>query len=364
MCLIKVVRPVRTLRRFIVAGSVTSGAVSSPRRKATLSDVARAAGVSLGTASKALRNQSRISPETRERVQQAARELAYTPNAFAQSLVSGRSHTIGIVTQDLQGRFSTPALIGAEHKLDEHRTSIMLVNSHGDYVLERNHVRALIAHNIEGIIAINPETDLRPPIALDLPIPVVYAYAPSIRPEDCSVTCDNVGAGAMAVNHLVELGRRRIALIGGVRSYRATTDRTRGTLQALEEHGLELVAPVRYGTWTEAWGRQATIDLVNSGIAFDAVICQNDQIARGCIDTLGFYGIAVPTDVAVIGHDNWDTVVNDSPLPITSISNEVERIGAIAASMLVDAINGHPHHGTTYVQCKLYERLSTVGDPS
>lgn len=332
------------------------------KRKATLSDVARAANVSLSTASKALRNQERISPETRERVRKAAKDLAYTPNSFAQSLVSGRSHTIGIITQDLQGRFCTPALIGAERILGEEKTSIMLVNAHGRPDLERTHIRALLSHNIEGIIAINPETNPRPPLDFELNIPTVYAYAPSLNPDDCSITCDNVDAGRLVARHLVEDAHRtRIAFIGGVESFVASTDRLEGAQAELAEHGLSIAPPIRFGTWTEAWGREATLDLLDSGISFDAVICQNDQIARGCIHVLMQRGLRVPQDVAVTGHDDWDIICVDAPVPITSVSNEVEVIGAKAATMLVDAINGEPHHGTTYVPCKLYPRASTIG---
>ena len=329
------------------------------QRKATLSDVARAAGVSLGTASKALRNQTRISAATRERVRAAARELSYTPNALAQSLVSGRSHTIGMITEDLQGRFSTPLLIGAERRLGEEQTSILLSNAHGNPVLERNHIRDLLSHNIEGLIVANPETNPREPLGIDIPVPLVYAYAPSIDSNDCSVTCDNVGAGKMAVRHLVDQGRSRIAVIGGTKSYKAATDRTRGVLEELDACGLELAGVLRYGDWTEAWGRDATRLLLADGTEFDAIICQNDQIARGCIDILKHRGINIPDDVAVMGHDDWDVLVTDSRPPLTSISNEVEAIGALAASMLVDAINGKPHQGITYVPCKLHARAST-----
>lgn len=328
-------------------------------RKPTLSDVARAAGVSLGTASKALHGQTRISQKTRDRVSSAAEKLGYTPNALAQSLVSGRSHTIGMITEDLQGRFSTPLLIGAEQRLGREEIHILLSNAHGNPMLEKNHIKTLLSHNIEGLIVASPETDPREPIELDIPVPVVYAYAPSLNPDDCSVICDNVEAGHLIVRHLIENGRRKIALIGGVKAYKASRDRTLGILDELDERGLELVGKLRYGFWSESWGREATELLLADGADFDAVICQNDQIARGCIDVLKRQGFDLPRDVAVTGHDNWDVLVNDSRPPITSVSNEVERIGELAASMLMDAIGGAPHHGITRVSCKIYPRRSS-----
>lgn len=329
--------------------------------KATLADVARAAGVSIGTASKALHNQTRISAETRRRVHEAAQRLSYTPNALAQSLVSGRTRTIGMITEDLLGRFSTPLLIGAERKLGEHQTSVLLSNAHGNPILERDHINSLLSRNIDGLIVLNPETNPREPLDMDLPVPVVYAYAPSIDSRDCSVTCDNVGAGRLAVRHLVGCGRSRIAVIGGTKSYKAATDRVRGMLEEMDDLGLEPAGEIRYGEWSETWGRRATERLLGEGVSFDAVICENDQLARGCIDVLKHHGLKIPQDVAVMGHDNWEVLVCESRPPLTSISNEVERIGSLAASMLVDAIMGNPHHGITLVPCRLFPRASTIG---
>lgn len=330
------------------------------RRKVTLADVAALAGVSLGTASKALHNQSRISEKTRKRVADAARELAYTPNAFAQSLVSGRSYLIGMITEDLQGRFSTPMMIGAERKLGERQVSILLSNAHGNPVLERNHIKTLLSQNIEGLIVLNPETDPREPLGTDIPVPVVYAYAPSIDSNDCSVTCDNVNAGREAVRHLIGQGCERFVIVSGVKAFKAATDRVRGALEELDAHGLTPVVEPRYGTWDEGWGRTATAQLLDAGVSFDAVLCGNDQLARGCIDVLKQRGMAIPGDVCVMGHDDWDILVTASRPPLTSMSNQVEEIGALAAAQLLDAIDGKPHHGITYVPCKLVPRASTL----
>ena len=337
-----------------------SEASVTERKKATLADVANLAGVSLSTASKALHNKPRISVETRERVARAAKRLSYTPNAFAQSLVSGRSHTIGMITEDLQGRFSTPMMIGAERELGELKTSILLSNAHGNPVLEQNHIKTLLSHNVEGLIVLNPETNPREPLPRDIPVPLVYAYAPSINSNDCSVTCDNVGAGHLAVRHLIKVGRRAIAVVTGLHSFKAATDRVRGALEELDAAGLAPASEILYGEWNESWGRQATRRLLEGSRAFDAVLCGSDQIARGCIDALKNAGIHIPEDVAVMGHDNWGVLVEGSRPTLTSIDNQVEEIGTLAASMLVDAINGHPHHGITYVPCQLVERASTA----
>ena len=164
----------------------------------------------------------------------------------------------------------------------------------------------------------------------------------------------------MAVNHLISCGRNRIAIIGGDETYTASTDRTKGALEALSEVGLEPAGPIRYGRWDENWGRAATRLLLDQGVKFDAVVCQSDQLARGCIDALKSQHLRIPEDVAVIGHDNWDVLTKSSRPPLTSIDNETELIGRKAARYLMDAINGQPHHGTEYLPCRLIQRESTL----
>ncbi len=330
------------------------------RSTARLEDVAAAANVSLATASKALHNKPRVSESTRQRVIAAAQQLNYSPNKLAQSLASGTSGTIGLVTSDLQGRFSTPILIGAENELRAQSTSVLLANARGDSASERAHVEKLLSLKVDGLLIVQRETNPRPSLGNDWGVPLVYAYGPSTNPDDCSVTCDNVEAGRIAVNHLISCGRKHIAIIGGDETYTASTDRTKGALEALAEVGLEPAGPIRYGKWDENWGRAATRLLLSQGVDFDAVICQNDQLARGCIDALKQQGLRIPDDVAVIGHDNWDVLTSSSRPSLTSIDNETEIIGRRAARYLMDAINGQAHHGVDYIPCRLIQRESTL----
>ena len=139
------------------------------------------------------------------------------------------------------------------------------------------------------------------------------------------------GSSCMAINHLISCGRRHIAIIGGGETYTAVTDRTKGALEALAELGIEPAGPIRYGKWDEGWGRAATRLLLDQGVTFDAVVCQNDQLARGCIDVLKQQDLRIPDDVAVIGHDNWSVLTSSSGPSLTSIDNETETIGRRAA---------------------------------
>ena len=202
-----------TQSQTLAAPRPVADAEDGGRKKTTLADVADAAGVSLATASKALNNQPRVSARTRAKVFEAARRLDYTPNAFAQSLATGKTNSIGVITSDLVGRWSTPILIGAEDELGGESNTVLLSNARGDAQLERASLDFLVSRNVDGILLAGQETNPRDPLRSPAHVPMVYAYAPSEDPQDCSVTCDNVQAGRLAVEHLLSCGKDRIAII-------------------------------------------------------------------------------------------------------------------------------------------------------
>lgn len=341
-------------------GSETLGvARSAPSRRATLADVARFAGVSMATASKALNDRKDVGRATRERVLVAAEMLGFEPNGLARGLSGGRSGTVGMLTSDLVGRFSLPILMGAEDALGAGEVSVFLCDARGDAIREQHHLRALLRRQIDGLIVVGSSTDPRPPV-LDVPVPVVYVYAPSANPGDISVVSDNVGAGVTAVEHLVHMGRRRIAHIGGDPSYAAAQDRAAGIDRAFAEAGLEVAGGgAHFGTWSEGWGRTATRLLRAEAPDLDAIVCHSDQLARGAIDVLQRGGVQVPGDVAVMGFDNWDVLAMNSDPPLTSIDFNLEGLGRRAAQLLQEAIEGTPQPGVHTLESRLVVRGST-----
>ena len=262
----------------------------SPR----LRDVADAAGVSVATASKALNGRQDVSAATRDKVLQASRLLSFRPNRAAQQLQGGASGTVGLIASDLDGRFSIPIMMGAEDGFGIENVSVFLTDARGDLIRERHHLEALMARGVDGFIFVGSRTDPRPPIAMEVPVPVVHVYAPSEDPDSLSFVPDNVDAGRRAARHLLDLGRTRIALIAGDPGYVAYTDRLAGIGEVLEEAGMQLVSPARSGEWSEAWGRRAVRDLMTSGVDFDGLICASDQIGRGALDSLARAGVSVP----------------------------------------------------------------------
>ncbi|THV36990.1 LacI family DNA-binding transcriptional regulator [Glycomyces buryatensis] len=329
-------------------------------RAATLSDVARLAGVSVATASKALNGRNHVHAQTRARVLEAAQQLSFSPNSLARGLLAGRSGTVGLLTSDLVGRFSLPILMGAEDAFGAGQVSVFLCDARGDAIRERHHVQALVSRRVDGLIVVGSSTDPRPPLVEGVDVPVVYAYAPSEDPADLSIVPDNVGAGRMAVEHLIACGRTRIAHISGDRDYSAARDRVVGAEAALEAAGLEPVGEVAYGTWSEGWGRAAAGLVLDRHPELDAILCGSDQVARGVLDTLRERGRAVPEDVAVMGFDNWEVVATGSRPGLTSVDMNLEELGRTAARAMFDAIDNEHARGVQTTQCRVVIRGSTA----
>ncbi|WP_261765688.1 substrate-binding domain-containing protein [Actinotalea fermentans] len=249
---------------------------------------------------------------------------------------------------------------GAEDAFGAGQMSVFLCDAREDAIREQYHLKALLGRRVDGLIVVGSKTDPRPSLGRDLAVPVVYAYAPSEDPEDCSIVPDNVSAGSLAVEHLVSVGRRRIAHISGDVHYTAAQDRALGVASALAAAGLEQVGPVRYGSWTEAWGRAATHATLDDAPDVDALLCGSDQIARGALDALHERGAAVPRDVAVMGFDNWEIMTSGARPQLTSVDMSFKTLGRIAAQRLVDAINGRPAQGIEAVPVHVVVRGSTI----
>lgn len=330
-------------------------------RRVTLADVAALAGVSVATASKALNGRAEVRQATRERVRVAAEALGFEANTLAQGLSAGRSGTVGMLTSDLIGRFSLPILMGAEDAFGADQMSVFLCDARGDAIREQHHIRALLRRQIDGFIVVGSSTDPRPPLDLPTDLPVVYAYAPSTSDTDVSVVVDDVEAGRRAVAHLLHMGRRRVAHIGGDPTFAAARDRADGVAAELDAAGLTLAAGAQahFGSWSERWGRTATQLVLSLEPDVDGLVCGNDQIARGAVEELQRAGRRVPDDVAVVGFDNWEVLVADASPPLTSIDLNLEGLGARAAQLLVAAIDGRPSPGRHTVEPRLVVRGST-----
>lgn len=337
-------------------------------KPATIRDVARDAGVSIGTVSKALNGRGQLTAEVRERVKLAAGRLNFRPNALAQSLHLRRSFTVGLITTDSFGRFSLPLLEGIENALDPQRVAVFVCKPTDDPAHERQHVESLLAKRVDGLIVTSRRTDPRRPIdLLGSDLPVVYAYAQPETDGDSCLLPDDEGGGRLAGEHLVGLGRRRIAHITGPDRFTAVVERRRGLVGALRAAGLDLPPELDLaGAWSEAWGHEAAGRLLASKAAFDAVFCGSDQIARGVADRLREGGVRVPHDVALVGYDNWDVIAAATRPALTTVDPCLEELGRTAALRLLGMIDGTGPPGLRRQRhpCRLVVRDSCGASPS
>ncbi len=264
-------------------------------RRVTIRDVAAQAGVSIGTASKALNGQGKLRAETRDRVAAAARELGFAPNVLARGLLAGRTYTVGVITTDSFGRFSIPVMLGAEDALGAGQISVFMCDTRDDPDRERQYLDMLLSRRVDGLIVAGRRIEPRPSIGLGLGIPVVYAMTQSMDSDEPAILPDDTGGGRLAADHLLALGRRRFGHITGPERFLAARKRARGFCDAAAGAGVAFTAnDVLYGEWSEAWGREAARVVLRTTPGVEAIFCGSDQIARGVSDTLRLIGCRVP----------------------------------------------------------------------
>ncbi len=332
----------------------------SPNRY-TLRDVARRAGVSLGTASKALNKSGTLRSETRDKVLSAANELGFRPNDLAQALHRGQSFTVGLISNDSFGRFTMPIMEGLETVLHEAGIALFMCNATDDPEREKRHIDQLLGKRVDGLVFTGRRADRRPAPGLALGnLPVLYVFSQSDEPDAACLLPDDEGGARLATEHLLALGRTRIAHVTGPEDFEAVRLRRRGYEASLSQVDPTLIL---HGPWSEAWGREAAARLLALPHRPDAIFAGNDQIARGIVETLRDNTIAVPDDIAVIGFDNWSVMAEASRPQISSIDMNLKSLGEEAGHRLIRMIRGESQGGTSRLPCTLVLRASTTTTP-
>ena len=331
------------------------------RANPTIRDVARASNVSIGTVSKALNNHGSLRQETRERIATAAKAIDYRPNDLAQSLHRARSMTVGILSNDSFGRFAFPIVEALERRLSDDGIAVFMCNATDDPARERRHIDQLLGKRVDGLVVTARRADRRAPIEpAARSLPVVYVFSQVENPDALCLLPDDEGGARLAVSHLASLGRKRIAHITGPERFEAVRLREMGWRKTLAEAGLRAgTGDCRSGRWSEAWGREAAQALFSRPRgAPDALFCGNDQIARGAVGALREMGLSVPTDVAVVGFDNWDVMVEAARPALTSIDMNLDALGREAGASLLEMMAGRRLVGVRRLPCSLVIRGS------
>lgn len=339
----------------------TSASRSASSPNVTLEDVARAAGVTLGTASKALNGRGKLRLETRERVRSEARRLGFRFRDLGDAALANRGIMIGMLTTDSYGRFSIPLLRGVEEAFSARPISAFLCQS-SDPAREQQHIDLLLARRVDGIIVSARREDPRPPVDLGRAhLPVVYAFAQITDPDALCVLPDEAQGARLATEHLLQQGRRNFAHITGPGYFEATRLREAAMRETLAEHGITLPEnQVFSGPWQESWGYTAANFLFDQDSTVDALFCGSDQLARGAIDALRERGVRVPEDVSIVGFDNWEPIAVASRPALTTVDMNLTQVGRYAGESLLALLSGEIRSGIVRLPCSLIVRDSSV----
>lgn len=329
-----------------------------------IKDVARLAGVSVGTVSNVINRPETVSLETRRRVQAVIDELGYVRSEHARQLRAGRSRIIGLLVLDMGNPFFVDVARGAERTARGAGVGVMVCNS-GQSAREESEYLALFAEQRVRGVLVTPadETGQGVESLRRAGIPFVLVDRVGVATDGCSVSVDDVTGGALAARHLVDAGHRSIAYVSGPGHLRQIQDRRAGALDALAESGLgpETLTELPTETLDVAAGRDAGARLLGLPRRPTAVFCANDLLALGVLQSLFAAGLSVPGDMAIVGYDDIEFAAA-AAVPLTSVRQPAVAMGTLAAQMLLEETDGHSahEHRQVVLQPELVVRRSTL----
>ena len=327
---------------------MTEGA--APSSRPTLESVAVAAGVSRGTASRALSGGVNVSPKARKAVLRAAEALGYRPNPAARSLARGRTGSVGLIVSESDDRlfgdpFFAAILHGIHHRLAVSGTQLVLTLAQSQEERERA-LRFAAGRHLDGVLLLSLRSgDPLPQALLEAGVPVVLAGRGTRQSAADGlwwVDADNRGGARLAVQHLLAAGRRRIATVAGPADMTPGRDRLEGWRDVLRSTPGGVPGDlVERGDFSLAAGLEGARRLLDRAPDLDAVFAGSDLIALGVLRALREAGRRVPDDVALVGFDDIPAASRADP-PLTTVAQPVEAIGRRMASMLLSRVAGEP----------------------
>jgi DNA-binding LacI/PurR family transcriptional regulator len=305
----------------------------------TIKDVAREAGVSVGTASQALRESPAVRDATRRRVQVVAKRLRYQPSALARGLVTRRTHTVGLLISDIANPFFIRAVRAIEDVAQENGYNVILCNTDEDAAKETQYLRVLMEKRVDGIILATTAGSrqmVRDVRWRRIPLVLFDRELPGVATD--LVKVDGVTGGRLATEHLLRLGHRRIAIIHGPVVRSTGAERLQGYLDALRAAGLQPDPTlIREGNFKQESGRVLARQLLALTPRPSALFCTNNLMTVGALQTLGEQGVRMPKDLSLIGYDDMEWWTLTHP-PLTTVGQPVYELGREAMRLLLAQI--------------------------
>jgi DNA-binding LacI/PurR family transcriptional regulator len=336
--------------------------------RVSIKDIAKAAGVSHSTVSRALSDSPLVSDETKARIQRLAQEMGYSPNTLARSLVTRQTYTIGVVVTTIADPFVAEVVQGIEATAHDYNYTVILCSSGAQPEREIAAVEMLRSKRVDGVIVTSSRIGalyLEHLERIGAPIVLINNHNESSGRYTFTVTVDNRHGGYLATKHLVKLGHRRIAYVTAPADHSSDLDRMAGYRQALIAGGIEpdstLIVP---GNGRADGGEQALLALTELSESPSAVFCYNDMTAIGLMHAARQVGLSVPRDMAVVGFDDIPFASYFYP-PLTTIAQPKVEMGRLAMKMALSLMAiGEDNHeeeiSNVVVRGTLVVRASTV----
>ncbi|WP_349409634.1 LacI family DNA-binding transcriptional regulator [Pseudalkalibacillus sp. SCS-8] len=332
---------------------------------ATIKDIAKSAGVSVTTVSRALNGYSDVSEKTRAKIKQIANELSYSPNGVARSLVMNRTHTIGLLVSELnrQGskdNFTFEILCGINDFSSKSGYDLVLFSTSSAEQKLKTYTQLCRERQVDGVILQGIKTD-DPYLeeVLESDIPCVLIDIPIRHDRVGSITTDNRYGAKSATEHLIQLKHRNIAMINGHGQAFVSQERLTGYKNALDNASIPYKDEwVINGQFDEDIAKEKTIELLKKYPEITAIFCASDLMALGVLRAAKELELNVPTDLSVAGYD--DIILANYATPsLTTVSQDIYQMGYEAASLLVDMLDRQSSPQQRILPTKLIKREST-----
>jgi len=317
-------------------------------KRVTIEDVARAAGVSRQTVSRAINNQDEISPQTRARVLRVVDEMGYRPSGIARGLATRRTRTLGLVIPDVSNPFFSDVTRGAEHVAYAEGYNVFLCNTEEDPQRELAVLRSLEEKRVDGVVLCSSRLDddrLSKVVAHQSAVVLVNRRL-ELRGEENGVgvvMLDDESGGRLATQHLLDSGHRAVGFLAGPLASRSGRQRTAGYRAALEAAGLPYnVEWTRHCSPGVEGGRAGADELLSAHPELSALFCYNDLVAVGALQACAHLQLQVPHDVAIVSFDDIPLAALVTP-PLTTCRVPRYELGIKAMRLLLDQLGRDPN---------------------
>jgi len=310
----------------------------------TIKDVARKARVSVATVSRVLNDKEPVRDQTRRRIRATIERLGYAPHGTARSLITRQTNTIGVLLPDIYGEFFSELIRGIDATVRRNGHHLLVSGSHGDKSEAGAMLRAMRGR-VDGLIVLSPEMGARHlPAHLPDALPVVLLNSASDGSSFDLINIDNSRGAAAMVQHLAELGHRRIAFIRGPETNQDALERLRGYREAMAALSSRPAAGLEFpGNFREDAGYQAGQRILKLETRPTAIFAANDAMAIGCLHALREAGARVPEDFALGGFDDIPIAGFTAP-PLTSVRVSIAELGRCAAERVLYGVRHKNRH--------------------